>query len=66
MNNTTAQDVVLAVNAGSSTLKFGFYGRDPAQTVFSGSIEGLEPGGTPTLRCAGQPTQAVAVGQDGP
>jgi acetate kinase len=34
--------------------------------VFSGSIEGLEPGGTPTLRCAGQPTQAVAVGQDGP
>ena len=66
MNNTTAQDVVLAVNAGSSTLKFGFYGRDPAQAVFSGSIEGLEPGGTPTLRCAGQPTQPVAVGQDGP
>ena len=66
MNNTTAQDVVLAVNAGSSTLKFGFYGSDPAQAVFSGSIEGLEPGGTPTLRCAGQPTQPVAVGQDGP
>ena len=44
MNNTTAQDVVLAVNAGSSTLKFGFYGSDPAQAVFSGSIEGLEPG----------------------
>ena len=66
MSSSTAQDVVLAVNAGSSTLKFGFYGRDPAQAVFSGSIEGLEPGGTPTLRCAGQPTQAVAVGQDGP
>ena len=62
----TPQDVVLAVNAGSSTLKFGFYGRDPAQAVFSGSIEGLEPGGTPTLRCAGQPRQAVEVGQDGP
>ena len=66
MSAATPQDVVLAVNAGSSTLKFGFYGRDPAQAVFSGSIEGLEPGGTPTLRCAGQPRQAVAVGQDGP
>ena len=43
---------ILAVNAGSSTLKFSIY---PVQTgqvqpsVMSGNIQGLEPAGVPTL-----------------
>ncbi len=36
-----AEDVVLAVNAGSSSLKFGFYGRDPATALLSGNIDGV-------------------------
>jgi len=45
---------VLVVNAGSSSLKFGLYGMPcdaqlPAARV-GGVFEGLEPGGTPTVR----------------
>ena len=44
---------VLALNAGSSSLKFALYpcqGRDVAAAHLSGAIEGLEPGGVPALR----------------
>lgn len=37
-------DCVLAVNAGSSTLKFGLYNRDGANQ-WGGQFSGLEPGG---------------------
>lgn len=37
---------VLAVNAGSSTLKFGLYDR-AGQALWGGQFSGLEPGGTP-------------------
>jgi len=44
---------ILSVNAGSSTLKFSLYpisqNQVQAQSM-SGSIEGLEPGGAPTMR----------------
>ena len=66
MSPPSAQDVVLAINAGSSSLKFGCYGRDPTQALLSGNIDGLEPGGSPRLRCTGQPTQTLAVGPEGP
>lgn len=43
---------ILAVNAGSSTLKFSMYpldGDGVHPSVLSGSIQGLEPGGAPVL-----------------
>lgn len=43
---------ILSVNAGSSTLKFSLYPLSSGQvqpSVLSGSIQGLEPQGTPTL-----------------
>jgi acetate kinase len=43
---------ILAVNAGSSTLKFSIYPLHDGQvqsSVLSGNIQGLEPGGAPTL-----------------
>jgi acetate kinase len=43
---------ILAVNVGSSTLKFSIHPRQGGQveaSVFSGSIQGLEPGGAPVL-----------------
>ena len=43
---------ILAVNAGSSTLKFSIYPLSAGQvqpSLMSGSIQGLEPGGVPTL-----------------
>ncbi|NMM27566.1 MAG: acetate/propionate family kinase [Glaciimonas sp.] len=43
---------ILAVNAGSSTLKFSIYPRQGGQvqpSVLAGSIQGLEPGGAPVL-----------------
>jgi acetate kinase len=43
------QPLVLAVNAGSSSLKFGLYAAEgPAR--WTGACEGLEPGGTPRAR----------------
>jgi len=48
-----AQRVVLAVNAGSSSLKFGLYPeRGPA--AWTGAYEGLEPGGRPGGRLDGE------------
>ncbi len=44
---------ILSVNAGSSTLKFSLYPLSAGQVqaqILSGSIEGLEPGGTPEMR----------------
>ena len=44
---------ILSVNAGSSTLKFSLYPLSAGQVqaqMLSGSIEGLEPGGTPEMR----------------
>ena len=43
---------ILAVNAGSSTLKFSVYPRQGAYalgSVLNGNIQGLEPGGTPEM-----------------
>ncbi|MFZ2987672.1 acetate/propionate family kinase [Ideonella sp.] len=61
------QPAVLAVNAGSSSLKFGLYGRAPGPAAWSGQFEGLEPGGQPVLKVRGQADwapQSVA-GQSG-
>ena len=47
------QLAVLAVNAGSSSLKFALYplaGEGVAPSHLSGNVEGLEAGGTPRLR----------------
>jgi acetate kinase len=38
---------VLAVNAGSSSLKVGVYGAGEAPAVWSGQFTGMEPGGRP-------------------
>lgn len=49
---STRQAAVLAVNAGSSTLKFALYpqaGRSVGSAHLSGCIDGLEPGGTPVI-----------------
>ena len=43
---------ILAVNAGSSTLKFSIHPLQRTQvrpSVLSGNIHGLEPGGAPAL-----------------
>lgn len=57
-NTLQGEPAVLAVNAGSSSLKFGLYTADgPAR--WSGQFEGLEPGGQPTLRNAGQAAQPL-------
>ncbi len=45
----SAQDAILAVNSGSSSLKFALYPRQHGQVDvarLSGSVEGLEPGGS--------------------
>lgn len=60
---------ILAVNAGSSTLKFSLHPRQGTQvqaSVLSGSIQGLEPGGRPevTWSFQGQPQrQTLAAAQ---
>lgn len=43
---------ILAVNAGSSSLKFSLhprYGEEVGPSVLTGNIQGLEPGGTPEM-----------------
>ncbi|MBB4845748.1 acetate kinase [Paucibacter oligotrophus] len=55
------QGQILAVNAGSSSLKFGLYALGARHPHLSGSFEGLEPGGTPRLKQAGQAEQALAL-----
>ncbi|MFM9879924.1 MAG: acetate kinase, partial [Burkholderiaceae bacterium] len=60
------QAVVLAVNVGSSSLKFGLYARSSGPALWSGQMEGLEPGGAGRLVVRGEPDQALEVlpGQD--
>lgn len=61
---------ILAVNAGSSTLKFALYPRQGVQvgdSLLSGTIQGLEPGGQPTLdweRQGRKTQQSLRVGAD--
>ncbi len=60
---------ILAVNAGSSTLKFSLYPRDGCEVgpnVLGGNIQGLEPGGQPHIEWTwlGR-TQAQALPQAG-
>ena len=50
--NRLRRMAILAVNVGSSTLKFSIHPRQGDQVrsrVFSGSIQGLEPGGAPVM-----------------
>lgn len=61
---------ILAVNAGSSTLKFSLHPLRDGQVqpgLMSGSIQGLQPGGQPDMRWTinGQDTQRRAVQADG-
>lgn len=65
------QDAILAVNAGSSSLKFALYpraGRVIDAARISGNIDGLESGGTPTIRLSkrhGATSEALPAGTDG-
>ena len=63
--NVQSQSVVLAVNSGSSSLKFGLYGDPPGPALWAGRFEGLEPGGAPKLVVRGEPDHIldVAAGQ---
>jgi len=57
---TDTADQVLAVNAGSSSLKFGLYGaQGPARLL--GQFSGLEHGGQPRGQIGDEPAQALAV-----
>ncbi|RZI42049.1 acetate/propionate family kinase [Herbaspirillum sp. HC18] len=50
-------DAILAVNAGSSSLKFALYpqnGRTIGAARLSGNIEGLEAGGKPVVKVSGK------------
>ena len=66
------QDAILAVNAGSSSLKFALYPQlenGLGAAHLSGSVEGLEPGGTPriSVRSASACVQrALAPGDPAP
>lgn len=53
---------VLAVNAGSSSLKVGLYAAPDAPAAWSGSFEGLEPGGRPRWCTRGEAPQALPDG----
>lgn len=48
------QPAVLAVNAGSSSLKIGLYPMPQAPAAWSAVCEGLEPGGQPRWQLRGQ------------
>ncbi|QDZ27685.1 acetate/propionate family kinase [Noviherbaspirillum sp. UKPF54] len=53
---SAAPNAILAVNAGSSSLKFALYphyGVEIEAARLSGNIEGLEPGGAPTIKMTG-------------
>jgi len=62
-------DAILAVNAGSSSLKFALYpqnGREIGAARLSGNIEGLEAGGSPTIKLSGKDgssTEALGSGE---
>lgn len=59
-------DAVLAVNVGSSSLKFGLYGRHGAAR-WTGQFDGLQLGGRPAGHRGGQPLELPAqrAGEDG-
>lgn len=65
-------NAILAVNAGSSSLKFALYpqdGREIGTARLSGNIEGLEAGGQPTVKIAGKDgssTEALQAGDGTP
>ena len=54
---TATHDAILAVNAGSSSLKFALYpqnGTDIGAAPLSGNMEGLEVGGSPLVKISGK------------
>ncbi|MCX8146804.1 MAG: acetate kinase, partial [Azovibrio sp.] len=51
----------MAVNAGSSSLKFGLYLEQQDKPLWSGQFEGLEPGGRPRWRSGAGPVQDLAA-----
>ena len=54
---TAMHDAILAVNAGSSSLKFALYpqnGTDIGTAPLSGNMEGLEVGGSPVVKISGK------------
>lgn len=55
---------VLAVNAGSSSLKFGLYAEDTEHAIWSGQFEGLEPAGQPRWRTTGGEWAALPAAAD--
>jgi acetate kinase len=60
-NATAVGPAVLAVNAGSSSLKFGLYGPQGA-AHWTGQFSGLQPGGSPVLLLNGDPPLTLAPG----
>ncbi|MBZ8138348.1 acetate kinase [Rubrivivax gelatinosus] len=58
--NAGLRDAVLAVNAGSSSLKFGVYERS-GPALWTGLFEGLEPGGAPRWRLDHEPVHDLVV-----
>lgn len=52
---------VLAVNAGSSSLKFGLYGAEGG-AHWTGQVSGLQPGGSPVLQLNGNAPLTLALG----
>jgi acetate kinase len=67
-------DLILVLNAGSSSLKFALYPREGGHdsqgtaAIASGIIDGLEPGGTPRLQLqrTGAAASAARLLPDGP
>jgi acetate kinase len=63
---------ILAVNAGSSSLKFSIYpiAKEGVQaSILVGSVQGLEPGGSPSMsytHSSSKATQALSAGQSDP
>jgi acetate kinase len=55
---------VLALNAGSSSLKFGLYAAD-GPALWQGQFEGLQPGGTPRWRIGAAAARSLEVGAGG-
>jgi acetate kinase len=56
-----ARPAVLAVNAGSSSLKVGLYPTPDAPAAWSAVCEGLEPGGTPRWLLQGCPPRPLGA-----
>ena len=69
---TTMHDAILAVNAGSSSLKFALYpqnGTEIGAAPLSGNMEGLEAGGTPQVKISskdGNSSETLDAGEGTP